>query len=963
MIANSARVRTVAGLILAALLAGCAQNTAHSAIRSAARAKPAWAFIQSDVAVDPAYRFGQLPNGLRYVIRHNANPQAQGLVRMEVAAGSLDESDATRGYAHFIEHMAFQGSTHVREGEMVRLLERQGLAFGADTNAATSFEQTTYMLDLPRNDPALLDTALMLMRETASELAFAPGAVMRERGVVLAEMRDRNNWQYRASLTRQAFMNPAARYVQRMPIGLAATLDAATPAALRMFWARHYVPAKTTLIVIGDFDPDAVETAIRAHFNGWQASPSAPQPVAGPIDPRDHGRTAVNLDPALPDRLYISRHGPWLDEPDTIAQRREDLQRQIGYAIIDRRLEHLARRTHPPFRDAGFGTGDDFKSGRTTNIVIDCISGQWRQGMVAGVGAVRRALTAGFTPAEVAEQIANVRIAAQHGAASADTRTNGALVQAVFALIRDDTVPATPQASLARLETFVPAITPETVLAALKREVVPLDSPLILFEGRLAPTGGARALRKVWADAWAPAGSSQPASPDAPLVRFGYGDFGTPGTVIADIRDPLLRIRELRFANGVRLNLKHTDIDHDQVLVQLHLDGGDMLATRANPLAASMTGWLAAGGLGKHSEDQLQTLLAGHAVSSGLTSTPEGFVAGAQTTPADLALQLRLMTALLTDPGFRGEGEEQYRLAINIWLSQLRATPGSAMAAELGGLLSDADPRFTLQKPEAYRALNYARLRRDIADRLAHGAIEIGVVGDFDENAAIAEVAQTMGALPAREADYQPYADQRQRGFTHDHSPRIVRHTGPADQALLRLTWLTRDDSDPVEKQVLNLLQRVVQIELTENLRQQLGKAYSPGATSEPSRAWKGYGTFAISASVDVQDLAATRVAIAATLAALRDHPVSADILLRARAPLIEGFANTLKSNQGWLLLVATAQSNPDRIDRQLKAPDRVMAVTPADIQAAARRYLTEAGEVEVTALPQAVEVVAAGSQ
>jgi zinc protease len=714
--------------------------------------------------------------------------------------------------------------------------------------------------------------------------------------------------------------------------------------------------------VIGDFDADAVEAAIKARFGNWRAAGPVPaQPDAGPIDPRDHGRTAIDLDPALPDRLFISRHGPWLDEPDSVAQRREDLLRQIGYAIIDRRLEHLARRAHPPFRDAGFGTGDDFRSGRTTNIVIDCISGQWRQGMIAGVGAVHHALTEGFTPAEVAEQIANIRIAAEHGAASADTRTNGQLLQAVFALIRNDVVPATPQASLARLDAFIPAITPDAVLAALKREVVPLDSPLILFEGRLAPPGGAHALRKVWADAWTPRGHSQTGAPDAtPAVHFGYNDFGPPGTVVSDIHDPLLGIREIRFANGVRLNLKHTDIARDQVLVQLHLDGGDMLATRSNPLATSMADWLAAGGLGKHSEDELQTLLAGHSVSSGLASTPEGFVASAQTTPADFALQLQVMTALLTDPGFRSEGEEQYRLAINTWLSDLRATPGGAMSADLGGLLSDEDPRFTLQKPELYRALNYTRLKHDIADRLAHGAIEIGVVGDVDEAAAIAEVARTLGALPAREPDFQPYPDQRQRPFTRDHTPRIVRHNGPADQALLRLTWLTRDDSDPVAKQVLNLLQRVTQIALTENLRQRLGKAYSPGATSEPSRVWKGYGTFAISASVDVQDLPATRAAIAATLAALRDHPVSADVLLRARAPLLEGFANTLKSNQGWLLLVATAQSNPERIERQLKAPDRVMAVTPADIQAAARRYLTEAGEVEVTALPVAVNVATA---
>jgi zinc protease len=137
----------------------------HSAAAAATSAKPEWAFQTSDLPVDPAYRFGVLPNGMRYIIRHNATPPGQGMVQLWIHAGSTSEHDDERGWAHFIEHMAFNGSTHVPEGEMVKLLERDGLAFGADTNAATGFDSTVYKLNLPRNDPKLLDTALMLMRE------------------------------------------------------------------------------------------------------------------------------------------------------------------------------------------------------------------------------------------------------------------------------------------------------------------------------------------------------------------------------------------------------------------------------------------------------------------------------------------------------------------------------------------------------------------------------------------------------------------------------------------------------------------------------------------------------------------------------------------------------------------------------------------------------------------------------
>jgi zinc protease len=153
-----------------------------------------WAFETSDVPVDPGFTFGTLPNGMRYVLRENHTPANTVLVRLRIGSGSLEETDEERGLAHFVEHMAFNGSTRVPEGEMVRLLEREGLAFGADTNASTGFETTTYKLDLPRSDPKLIDTALMLMRETASELTISAEAVARERGVILAEKRDRTTY-------------------------------------------------------------------------------------------------------------------------------------------------------------------------------------------------------------------------------------------------------------------------------------------------------------------------------------------------------------------------------------------------------------------------------------------------------------------------------------------------------------------------------------------------------------------------------------------------------------------------------------------------------------------------------------------------------------------------------------------------------------------------------------------------
>ena len=380
-----------------------------------------------------------------------------------------------------------------------------------------------------------------------------------------------------------------------------------------------------------------------------------------------------------------------------------------------------------------------------------------------------------------------------------------------------------------------------------------------------------------------------------------------------------------------------------------------MLSTRENPLAVHMVRDLAVGGLGKHTQDELQSILAGHTINAGIGAGAETFELSARTTPRDLALQLQVYAAMIADPGYRREGEIKYRLNINHFFAQRDATPSSALANSIGGILSDDDPRFTLQPLQDYRDLTFAKLKRDLADRLANGAIEIGIVGDFDDAAAIAAVARTFGALPRREPEFGAYPDQRTRPFTADRSPRVVRHAGPADQALLRMTWPTRDDGDPVETIGMELLRRVVLIKLTESLRGSLGKAYTPEAASLPSRVWRGFGTFGIAVAIDVSDVDASRAAIAEALNQVRTEPVGDDLLRRARQPLLQASENALKTNTGWMNLVDRARTEPDRIERQRRTKAWLKALKAEDVQALGRRYLDPARPVEVLVLPRGV--------
>jgi zinc protease len=939
--------RLLAALFLVAAVPAFAQAPAHPAPVSA---EHQWPFARSDLPPDPAYRFGRLANGMRYIIRPNATPKGTAMVQFWVDAGSIEETPAERGYAHFIEHMAFNGSTHVPEGEMVKLLERKGLAFGADTNASTNYDVTLFKLDLPRNDPGLLDTALMLMRETASELTFDPGAVEREKGVVLSEMRVRNNYQLRDYIDGIAFVYPGARFADRLPIGTRESVQHATAAGLRAFYRRAYRPENTAIVVVGDFDPDAVEAAIRQHFADWQPAPPAAHPTPGPIPFKRAGLTDVYLDPALAERVSVARSGPWLHERDTVAQREEDILRQIGYGIVNRRLQRLSREADPPFRAAGLSTDAIFKVGRTTSLVVDAAEGEWRRGLLAAESEYRRALMYGFTPAEVAEQVANIRTAVENQAAGAATRSNASFVAASINLLQNDKLPTTPQSGLERFNAYAPRITPAKVLAALKRELVPLSDPLIRFEGRTPPKGGAKAIRAAWNT-----GMAEPLKheSEAKLSGFGYTDFGPPGKIVSDTTEPKLGIREIVFANGLRLNLKPTDLQKDRIAVSLNIDGGEMLDTKTHPLATAMAAALPVGGLGKHSYDDLQSILAGRSVTFAFGDGERTFRMGGATTPRDLDLQLELLAAAISDPGYRPQGEAQYRRNIENFFASLNATPSAALSNNLGRIESDGDPRFTLQPKADYLALDFQQLKAAIGDRLAHGALELALVGDFDPDKAVALVARTLGALPAREADFRPYADNRTRPFTADRSLRVIRHTGPADQAIVRMSWPTEDDTDFDAVMKLELLQRVVDVELTDSLREQLGQTYSPGVSAAESRTWHGYGTFNVLASVATSQVEAARKAMLATIARLTTQPVDADTLLRARQPLLEAYDNALKTNAGWMNLAAQAQSEPDRLERFTEGKAKAEAITPADLQALAAKYLAPDKRLEVDVLPK----------
>ena len=234
-----------------------------------------WAQDYTGRKADPKVRFGTLPNGLRYAILHNETPSDGVAMRMPIGSGSLQERDEEQGLAHFLEHMAFRGSANIADGEVVHMLERQGLQFGPDTNAFTSQDQTVYMFNFPKADATAVDTGLKLFREIGERLNLAPAAIDAEKGVVLSEERLRDSAQYRMVKANLASMLDGTRVINRWPIGTIDTVKGANHDRLSRFYKANYRPDNATIVVVGNIDPAALEGKIKASFADWKPAGGA----------------------------------------------------------------------------------------------------------------------------------------------------------------------------------------------------------------------------------------------------------------------------------------------------------------------------------------------------------------------------------------------------------------------------------------------------------------------------------------------------------------------------------------------------------------------------------------------------------------------------------------------------------------------------------------------------------------
>ncbi len=933
-----------------ALVAAVAISAPSAAQRAAPKADGVpWLYRGSDIPVDRDYTFGELKNGLRYAVRRNGVPPGQVSIRVAIDAGSLAERKGEEGFAHFNEHLTFRGSKYVPDGEAKRLFQRLGATFGSDTNASTTPTQTIYKLDLPAATPVTLEQSIKTLSGMMSSPTITQAEVDAERRTVLAELREGSGPGQRVGdATRELFFAGQA-LGRHSPIGTIASLTAATPATLRAFHDRWYRPDRTTIVIVGDGDPKQFETLIAKYFSRWRGKgPTPPDPDFGKPDPAAP-RARVIVEGGLPTIVSLAVLRPWTQKNDTVEYNRGKLTEALALRIISRRLEERAR-AGGSFLTAGADQEDVARSVDGTFVQIVPIGEDWQAAVRDVRAVIADALVNPPAQADIDREADEFLALLQQGVEQARTQGGGELADNIVEAVNIRETVASPQVAYDVFSGMKPKLTPAALLDATKRMFAGTPMRAVLTSPKALPEAEAQ-LVALLAETPKPLAAQS----RAPVSFDRVPKLGTPGTVVRRSGIDGLGLDFVEFSNGVKLLLFANNAEAGRVYVTARFGRGMMALPTDRPTDAwAAGGALIASGIGTLKQDELDRLTSGRRINLGFSIADDAFVLSGTTRASDLKDQLQLMAAKLVVPGWDPAPVVRAKAAMAAGYATTDASPQGVLGRELPGLLRGGDPRWTLPDRARIEAMTPASFRALWEPLLKTGPIEVSVFGDVDKEAAIAAVAASFGAMPPRPAGPLPGRGAMSSSVKPVTQPLVRTHRGPADQAAAVLAWPTAGgQADIYESRKLDILAQIFNDRMFDQLRESDGASYSPGVSSNWPVAFPGGGNIVVTSQLrpdGIDRFFTVARGIAADLAA---RPVTADEIARSVGPMRQQIARASSGNSFWLNQLQGATTDPRRLQNMSTLASDYARITPAELQATAKRWLVPDKSFSMVVLPE----------
>lgn len=935
--------------ILAAFATHAAAQQPKTAAPSAARGPG----LAAPLPVDPTVRIGTLPNGIRYYIRQNKKPEKRAELRLVVNAGAVLENDEQLGLAHFVEHTAFNGTTHFAKNDLVKYLQSIGVRFGADLNAYTGFDETVYILPIPTDTARIVEQAFTILEDWAHGQVFDSTEVVNERGVVREEWRlgkgagDRMLHQWLPIALR------GSKYAERLPIGNEQSIMSATPARLRSFYKTWYRPDLQAVIAVGDFDPKQIEAQIRKHFASIPKAVNAPKRGLATVPANREPLIAIASDKeATSSDVDLTFKLP-VEKTRTVGDYRRDLMERLYLTMLNNRLEEISQKPDAPFLGANASKGNFI--GRSTDaftLSANVKDGAIERGLEALLTEAKRVDEFGFLQSELDRAKQNMLRGYERAYAERDKTQSAAFVEEyVGNYLNAEPIPGiayeyklagqlVPTITLADVNKLASGwITDENriIIAQSPQK----DSVKIPTRAELLAVFDRAARERVSA-------YTENLSGQALLARAPQ-----PGKIVSGRAIPSVGVAVWTLSNGARVLVKPTDFKADEVLFGASSPGGTSLAADSAYMSAVLASQIVSlSGIGSFNLVDLGKKLAGTvaSVSPAIAATSEGL--NGRASPKDLETLFQLVYLSFTAPRLDTAAYQAFKNQVGPFLANRGADPDQVFSDTVGWTMSQHNFRarpittatFAEVNPDS--ALAFYRTRfADASD------FTFAFVGNLDTVALKPLVERYLASLPAthRSETFRDNGGAPPTGIVEK-----VVHKGVEPKANTILEFTGACKYAPETRFEIRALMELFQIKLNETLREQLGGAYSPSAGGSCARTPRQQYAITVQFNSSPDNVEKLTKSVFALIDSLKANgPTAADVA-KVKEQLTRTREVEVKQNGYWLVNLLGRDQAGEDIGGLLDVYDAmVKTVTGAQIQQAAKTYFNESNYARFVLLPE----------
>jgi len=912
-----------------------------------------WSYNKKGLHPDPSLVFKKLPNGFAYILLKNQHPKNRVSMHLYIQAGSINESDNQQGLAHFLEHMLFNGSTHFKPEELVKFFQSIGMQFGPDANAHTGFNETVYDILLPEGNKENLEKGLIVMKDFAEGALLLPSEIERERRVVLSEKRTRDSASYRTYVKTLKFEFPDTRISRRLPIGREEILKKADQKQVKAFYDTWYQPNKMILVSVGDFDPELAGMLIEDKFS--TITPRAPPGAIHDIGEIKHkgiksfyhfekesGNTTVSIE--VLEKILLM--------PDSYDVRKKALIEDIANRMVKYRLDTLIQNPETPFTSASISSGIFLRQVKYADITADCNPENWEKALSLVEQTLRQALMFGFTTPELTRIKKDLLSNLDNAVKSASTRNSKDLAREIIWGLNSNRVFMSPQQEKELYAPIINAVTLKDVHDVFK-DIWAKEHRLLLVTGnaKLIDENPETKILKTYQKSLETA-VSKPAE-EKSLVFPYLPDPNKKGGITQTKKIPDLEIIQVDFRNGVRLNLKKTDFEANQVLINLSFGQGKSCEPLNKPgLALFTENVLNESGLGTLTKDELNRALAGKNTRVTFSIDEDRFVFKGETVSNEVSLLFQLLYAHITDPGFR---KDAYELSIKRYRQkymELSKSIDGAMALSGSRFLAGGDHRFGLPDDETFNKLTLDEIKSWISPFVGNDDIEVSVVGDIDIDSIIQLTAQYFGSLTLH-STVNTQQELKLPVFPVGRSETLSVRT-KIIKGLIIVAYPTEDIWDIHRTRQLSILSDIISDRLREQIREKLGSAYSTFAFNRPSKAYPGYGVLQAMAYIAPNESDMIIKEVKKIVSNIEENGVTQDELKRAKEPTLTSIKDMFRKNGYWLDTVLTgSEIHPQKIDWSRTILKDYASITKEQVSNIAKKYLVNDKSATIIIKPQ----------